>query len=1051
MDSLTEISNSLDQESAIYITLKHDLLQSQDLETTYNDTQNYINSLTDNPSSFSDECRDQCISIFSLIFPVPSGYKVVLKIDGLNATFTTTPLPGVTQSPDSDDIISNLANSTISDDGLSTSNKRISNSHVSPTKGAATRKKRSVEHEEEKEEDEDGEGMEEEEGNGMLPMLLDRIDSYRVYNDNKLARKIEHIESLSESLSSYPTVQSPGQSPAWAGNGSIHSALSGNFDTNKKSLVDALNDMDERVKLGGMPYVQDDSLEHQYNIAVHNHNMKSIKGYYSSSIHKHQPESFASMLHPRDNYGNASSVNYILGYENDGYPKSGDAGNIGTRESFLANLPENKRHSHIAIFGSSNEIIASGYAHQDLINDVYNIQTISEGYDTGAKAERLSKEKIARQISECNNAIGYNSQPGPILEQTLAIPSMNMRQLTNGKMMLFSLEGDVGKKLVKCLPSRLQFSITYDTWPKIDDVARKIDVLSSLIHQKDKSGGVNPYLDGLIHNNVSYLGFHDMNECPFITAMDAVVANVNSILSRVDSSSSVSEDSLSSVSQDSSLSTIVDSPFRTQIMKVFCDFPHAKEPYVTPPPEVYAREAIAQLEAISKNGDIDADAAIINTRFSNIDNIQNSTIPEIQEWSNARLENLYEIPGGQVAGIKARPMRLVRFDKKYTLFVRGSSFCMFDGQQSLKVALRFCLEFCNEAVVKYSIGLINAEKLDQVLTMMKSYAMLIAGVSGSVNDPKGDKYSPINYVLPQGVVGASSGGSGNRIAGAMEIEAAFGDKLHYYGIVWLLHELRMESFNQLLKVLESDLKVVLLYDDVSHCYKYVFVDSKGKFLDQQYDSIVAAGRVKDSYDKYLSILTDGMITFLLNENADPTSDDMKSLMISHLQSLVTTLFEDCDNTNNKLRSMNRRQEMIIEYIMEKNDTNPNHNSLIRIVQGLPHLDSMGSTTLEWFNRLARLKKYKEENPLNDTGYVWVIIKSQCKVNEELIYHWWMKHHKESVGMAKRLLECIGISCDDDRVSTSLQHYQRKIARSALTSQQEDAKKALRSGYNNRFS
>ena len=229
------------------------------------------------------------------------------------------------------------------------------------------------------------------------------------------------------------------------------------------------------------------------------------------------------------------------------------------------------------------------------------------------------------------------------------------------------------------------------------------------------------------------------------------------------------------------------------------------------------------------------------------------------------------------------------------------------------------------------------------------------------------------------------------------------------------------------------------------------MDSKGKFLDQQYDSIVAAGRVKDSYDKYLSILTDGMITFLLNENADPTSDDMKSLMISHLQSLVTTLFEDCDNTNNKLRSMNRRQEMIIEYIMEKNDTNPNHNSLIRIVQGLPHLDSMGSTTLEWFNRLARLKKYKEENPLNDTGYVWVIIKSQCKVNEELIYHWWMKHHKESVGMAKRLLECIGISCDDDRVSTSLQHYQRKIARSALTSQQEDAKKALRSGYNNRFS
>ena len=81
----------------------------------------------------------------------------------------------------------------------------------------------------------------------------------------------------------------------------------------------------------------------------------------------------------------------------------------------------------------------------------------------------------------------------------------------------------------------------------------------------------------------------------------------------------------------------------------------------------------------------------------------------------------------------------------------------------------------------------------------------------------------------------------------------------------------------------------------------------------------------------------------------------------------------------------------------------------------------------------------------------MIIKSECKGDGEgKIYLWWMKYHKESVGMTKRLLECIGISCDDALVTSSLQHYQGKIILASRNHQQNAANKSARSGYLNRF-
>ena len=292
--------------------------------------------------------------------------------------------------------------------------------------------------------------------------------------------------------------------------------------------------------------------------------------------------------------------------------------------------------------------------------------------------------------------------------------------------------------------------------------------LGILVYPKHKIGGVNPYLDHLLTDPEFYRGFFDCNECPYTGVMKRIHDGITTIMASNDSSH-----------------TKLD-----RISSLLAREPNTDEPYLEPSLEEYARGMIEKLESLN---DQDSTFTLYTARFSSIDNIMKAEDDDTIAWRKENLKELMVISGSKVVcsddtSIESRGMKLILYRDKFLILVRGSSFRMFTPDEALKRALQYCLEFVDEAVVKYCLGVLNAKGLDHILKMMQSYAMLIAGPSGSASKPNGSVLHAVHYILPKGVFGALEGQAGNKMAGAKSITNVFGgsDVLHIYGVLILL-------------------------------------------------------------------------------------------------------------------------------------------------------------------------------------------------------------------------------------------------------------------------
>lgn len=722
--------------------------------------------------------------------------------------------------------------------------------------------------------------------------VLSRIDSYSKDKDNRLQDEITELQKLlhdhnasnKSDTSSVPSSSSVSMC-TWSRD-SIHQDVLGKFTTTKLDQDEISNNIDKRIKRG-LQLDQDDSLDHKRNLLNLRYLSALTKEDFVQRVYPNQPENIELLLKPRSDYSNDSDVHYVVTYKGDNtLPRPGDTSNLGEREKFLK---EKGEQPNIAVVGSSTQMIENGYVNKDVVDTIVKYQIISRGYDDNNKAKRLAKSKAVRQLAEAQTAITFICKPGKVLEHSLAVPSHRLRQLTDGRFMLKLMAGEIGKELVSIIDKYISGdirTITLDTWPKMDDVLRKIDELLAMIHSKHEKGGVCPYLDSLLNDVDKYLGFNDCNACPLADVMREITTK---ILEMIDDNKAT----------------------RVQILELLNNT-NLTDPYFGPPDEVYAQGAIDALELMANNESTDATSTLISMRYSNVEAILESDVPTIKQWSDNNLRVLKEIPGGVVElegnnTIEARKMKLVLFRDKYLILVRGSSFCMFDGKQELRMALRFCLEYVEEAVLRYCLGLLSVEGLTKVINMMQSYAMLVVGPSGSVSNPNGSAYDPIHLVLPEGVVGALEGDSGSNTAGAAEIEAAFDGKLHYYGIVSMVGRLGFK-FNQLMKIMGSRLTVKKLDN------RYIFVDGNEKYFDQQFDHItverdvgVAAGHLK-------KLSTEMIQCFLNNEREGMTHEELLK-MVELIGCFDLSLYEGAAVTNNAKRSRKRRTDKIIEYLI----------------------------------------------------------------------------------------------------------------------------------------
>ena len=668
----------------------------------------------------------------------------------------------------------------------------------------------------------------------------------------------------------------------------IHADVHGNFITTKLEQDEISSNFNRRINQGRQ-LQQDDSLEHKRNLATFRYLSALIKEDFVDRVYPHQPENIELMLHPRSDYSNDSDVHYVISYDDKKtLPKPGDTGYLKKREDLM-------EYAQIAVVGTSAELLANGYVDKDVVDEVVARQIIGRGYDDNSKVKRLATSKAARQVAEAQTAFGYNCKDGSVLEHALSIPSLRLRQLTDGRFMFDLLKGNEGVEIVsiigKYITGYIQ-TISFDTWPKMDDYLRKIDELMAMIHSKHERGGVNPYLDSCINDDDKYVGFKACNVCPYAALMNELATKISRII-------------------DSGIDDR-----RVQILELLNDTNNATDPYFGPPDKVYAEEAIDALELLAKDGTVDARTTIIGMRYSNVNAILESKDPTIKQWREENLEELKEIPGGVVKlegnnTIEARKMKLVLFRGEYLLLVRGSSFCMFDGKQDIHDALRFCLEYVEEAVLRYCLGLLSLDGLAKVMNMMQSYAMLVVGPSGSVSNPNGSTYDPIHLVLPEGVVGAIEGQSGSMIAGAKEIEAVFDGALHYYGVVSMVEQLGVKKFNQLVKIMGSKL-TVRKFDKFDK--RLIFVDGDGKFFDYQYDNITVEGDVDKAFG-HLCKLSDEMIACLLTNEPKGISHEELLGMVELISGFESSLYGGAAITNNRDRSRRKRTDKMIEYLI----------------------------------------------------------------------------------------------------------------------------------------
>jgi len=536
------------------------------------------------------------------------------------------------------------------------------------------------------------------------------------------------------------------------GNNVVHSDLVNKFDSKKQDLNVALIELRKRADWGK----PNDNLDEDDVVrrnSIFNRLEDDLKSSYSS-----YPKNFAQLCNPEKDYSEDDEVVYACGYGNNGVPKPGDTSNKKTRKEYLKE--SGSKHTHFAVIGTSRELVLKGFVNMETVDYIYKLQSVGVGFDKGPRAERLVKEKIIRQVAEALITVCYKCKDGPIAEFILAVRSERLQQLVNGLSMFTTMSGGVGEELVchikEYLTLGLSSVINLDTWPKADDVLRKIKELYALVHPKHERGGVTPYLDQLLTDPEFYRGFFDCNECPYTGVMKRIHDRITTIMASNDSS-----------------------PKLNRISRLLAREPNTDKPYFEPSPEEFERGMIEKLESLN---DQDSTFTLYTARFSSIDNIRKDYIKE-----------LMVIPGSKVecsdgTSIESRGMKLVLYRGKFLILVRGSSFRMFTPDVELKRTLQYCLEFVDEAVVKYCLGVLNAKGLDHILKMMQSYAMLIAGPSGSASKPNGSVYHAACYILPKGVFGALEGGSGNQMAGAMSITDVFGgsDVLHYYGALNLL-------------------------------------------------------------------------------------------------------------------------------------------------------------------------------------------------------------------------------------------------------------------------
>ena len=292
--------------------------------------------------------------------------------------------------------------------------------------------------------------------------------------------------------------------------------------------------------------------------------------------------------------------------------------------------------------------------------------------------------------------------------------------------------------------------------------------------------------------------------------------------------------------------------------------------------------------------------------------------------------------------IEARKMKLVLFRGKYLVLVRGSSFCMFDGKQDIHDALRFCLEYVEEAVLRYCLGLLSLEGLTKVMNMMQSYAMLIVGPSGSVSNPNGSMFDTIHLVLPEGVFGAIEGKSGSQIPGAKEIEAVFDGALHYYGVVSMVEQLGVKKFNQLVKIMGSKL-TVRKFDKFDK--RLIFVDGDGKFFDYQYDNITVEGDVDKAFG-HLCKLSDEMIACLLTNEPKGMYHEELLKMVELISVFESSLYGGAAVTNNRERSKKKRTDKMIEYLI-----GAKRQDLINLVSTLVSKNNTSISFWKWWTAI----------------------------------------------------------------------------------------------------